>query len=113
MLENATNAMYMAQGASVNSSPLQGFIQQWGDAIKTWGTIIIGIIALIAVASLIIKAMNAFRSHKMNDGIMNCVYIVIVVILAIFGIGGLFALVNSLNPVDGQKGSGVESGFLK
>ena len=94
----------MHQGSSVDSSGLSDFIAQWGDAIKTWGTTIIGIVALIFVVKLLISAVVAFSNKNMSEGVKEIIKIAIVIIIAIAGVGGLFAVVDAINPVTADGG---------
>lgn len=90
--------MVMAQG-NVNSGGLEGLIAESGDAIKTWGTAIIGVVALVFAVICLVKAITAFSNKNMSDGIKEVIKLAIIIILAIAGVSGLFALVESVNPV--------------
>lgn len=104
LLASAQTHMVLASG-NINSGGLEGLIQESGDAIKTWGTAIIGVVAVIFVAVSLVKAITAFSNKNMSDGVKEVIKIVIILILAILGIGGLFTLVDNINPV--QNGTGV------
>ena len=103
LLASAQTNMILAQG-DIDSQGLSGLIAESGDAIKTWGTTIIGIVALIFVTISLVKAITAFSNKNMSDGVKEVIKIAIIIILAIMGVGGLFALVNSINPVNHHGG---------
>lgn len=104
LLANAQASMILAQ-SNVDSSGLKGLIEESGDAFKTWGTIIISVVALIFVTISLVKAITAFSNKNMSDGVKEVIKIVIILILAILGVGGLFTVVDNINPV--QNGTGV------
>ena len=103
LLASAQTNMILAQ-SDIDSKGLSGLIAESGDAIKTWGSAIIGIVALIFVTISLVKAITAFSNKNMSDGVKEVIKIAIIIILAIMGVGGLFALVNSVNPVNHDGG---------
>lgn len=107
LLDAADQGMILAAGSNIDSGGLEGLIEESGDAIKTWGGIIIGVVATIFVIARAVAAITAFSNKNMSDGVKEVVKAVIIVIIAIMGIGGLFTLVDSINPV--QNGTGVTS----
>ena len=94
--------MILAQGGNVDSSGLENWIRQWGDAIQLWLGVIIGIAGLIFSGTLIVKGLNELKNKRTNDAVKLFVFAALVVLMAVVGIGGIYAIVEAIKPVDGN-----------
>lgn len=100
--EIAEHTMILAQG--VNEGPLEGFIREWGGAIRTWLSVILGIAGLIFIVMNLVKGAKAFSDDDKEGGVKHMALAAIVTIITLLGIGGLFAIIDAINPVDQEQG---------
>lgn len=94
--------MILAQGGNVDSSGLENWIRQWGDALQLWLSVIIGIAGLLFSGILIVKGLNELKNKRTNDAVKLFVFAALVVLMAVVGIGGIYAIVDAIKPVDGN-----------
>ena len=94
--------MILAQGGNVDSSGLENWIRQWGDAIQLWLSVIIGIAGALFAGILIVKGLNELKKKRTNDAVQMFVFAALVVLMAVVGIGGIYAIVEAIKPVDGN-----------
>lgn len=101
-METLNTVMIMAQGGNVDSSGLEDWIRQWGDSLQTWLSVIIGIAGLLFSGILVIKGLNELGKKRANDAVKMFVFAALVVLMAIIGIGGIYAIIETIKPVDGN-----------
>lgn len=101
---NQLTGLNVLAAGTVDEGGLQGVIQEWGGAIKTWTSIIVGVVGMIFATINLIKAIVAFRGNNNSEGVKHLIALAIVIILTIAGIGGIFAIVDAANPVSEDSG---------
>lgn len=98
---NQTTMLLAQGGADVDPGGLSDWIGQWGDAIKKWLGLIIGIATLIFASVLIIKGTNNLQKKRTNEAVTQFVFAGLIILAGVIGIGGLFAIVDTIKPVEG------------
>lgn len=90
---------------NLDSSGLESLVGNFGDLIKTVGAIVIGVVAAgILFLKTGPKMITAFSKDRMSEGAKELGKSAIIVIIAIGGIAGLFAIIDSINPVQEESG---------
>lgn len=95
----APDTFYMAQ--QLDGSGLNSLGDQVGRIIKTFGTLIVGIVAAIFGVRSLASSISAFSSKQMQEGAKHLGRLAIVLVLAIVGIGGVFQIADAVNPATG------------
>lgn len=73
-------------------------LQKYNDQIKLVMTAVIGLVAVVFISVLIIKAIKALSNQSIGDAAKNTGYAILVAFLAWLGISGVINLMNSLQP---------------
>lgn len=95
----APDTMYVAQ--QLDGSGLNSLGDQVGRIIKTFGSLLVGLVGAIFGIKSLGSSIQAFSSKQMQEGAKHLGRVAIVLILTIVGIGGVFQIADAINPAQG------------
>lgn len=73
-------------------------LNNYNSEIKIVMTVVIGIVAGVFIATLLIKAMKELHNQAIGAAAKNVGFAVIVALIAWMGISGVISLMNSIQP---------------
>ena len=73
-------------------------LNNYNKEVKIVMTVIIGIVAVVFISTLLIKAMKELHNQAIGSAAKNVGFAVLVALLAWMGISGVISLMNAIQP---------------
>lgn len=73
-------------------------LNNYNNEIKIVMTVVIGIVAVVFISTLLIKAMKELNNQAIGSAAKNVGFAVLVALLAWMGISGVISMMNAIQP---------------